>query len=166
MMLPETAPYTFCRLVNYFFAPMPKQSAQMAKFCRLYNFHLLRHFYTSDPVEIRNAKRSGWQFEMVQGYIYKSPNPGTGLVPLHRLHSERGNDYLYAISNEAVNAAKTNGYRYDRIQGYVFPPRSPEGWPVYGVDLGTERLLTIDLSEYTMLKGAGTLGEQFRIVPF
>ena len=166
LLLPETAPCAFTHLVNYFFDTKPQSPAKLARFYRLYNPVAKRHFYTTGVGEIESAKRAGFRVEEIIGYLYTSEQAVNGLVPLRRLCNTNGGDYLYVISDLEVNAAELKGYRDDGIQGYVFAPRSSLGWPVYGANLGTERLLTVDPAEYEIFRNTCGLGELFEILPF
>ncbi|KAG5222561.1 Glycoside hydrolase, family [Salix suchowensis] len=83
---------------------------------RAFNPSVTDHFYTTNAVEVRNAR--GYQQEGQAGRVFSRQESST--IPFYRLYNPSNANHFYTTNQwEADNAANTLGYNREGVAGYV-----------------------------------------------
>lgn len=108
---------------------VPKHQA--VPWYRAHNTIITDHFYTAEPVEIRNAKKKlGYEYEGISALVFPSVQPGA--VPFYRLYNPRDADHFYTTNvQERDNAVKKLGYTIEEITGYIYARMLCGTFPLY-----------------------------------
>jgi hypothetical protein len=70
-----------------------------------------------------DAKKDGYGFVRVEGFVFSQPQPGT--IPLKQYWSARRHDHWLLIGDIPKNVEKNGAYKFVRIEGYVYPGSQP-----------------------------------------
>lgn len=76
------------------------------------------NFTTATPDGERAAVDAGYQYVRVEGYVFRTQQPGT--VPLKLYYSEAREDNYTTAADQGAEAAEAAGYKYVRVEGYVY----------------------------------------------
>lgn len=86
------------------------------------------NFTTATSEGEQAALGSGYQFARIEGYVFRTQQPGTVPLKLY-FNTARGDNYTTATA-QGENAAKVHGYFFVRDEGYIYSASQPNTVPL------------------------------------